>query len=104
MTFLSVATPVDSLSVNNCTLRESNIRFVTNKAMEDYGPTKIQMNGCRFYAKGNWSLIDNAIANKRVELVTTGSMTYDPSLSVSVSKTGSITATSDLPGLRSDNP
>ncbi len=103
VTFLSVATPVDSLSVNNCTLREGNIRFVTNKAMEDYGPTKIQMNGCRFYAKGKWSLIDNSIANKRVELVTTGSMTYDPSLSVSVSKTGNIKTASDLPGLRSDH-
>lgn len=100
VTFLNVSTPVDSLSVNNCTLRDGNIRFVTNKAMEDYGPTKIQMNGCRFYANGNWCLIDNAIANKRVELVTTGSMTYDPSLSVSVSKTGNITTASDLPGLR----
>ena len=100
VTFLSVATPVDSLSVNNCTLREGNIRFVTNKAMEDYGPTKIQMNGCRFYAQGKWRLIDNAIANKRVELVTTGSMTYDPSLSVSVSQTGNINTASDLPGLR----
>ena len=100
VTFLSVATPVDSLSVNNCTLREGNIRFVTNKAMEDYGPTKIQMNGCRFYAQGKWRLIVNAIANKRVELVTTGSMTYDPSLSVSVSQTGNINTASDLPGLR----
>ena len=99
VTFLSVATPVDSLSINNCTLRDNNISFVSNKAMQDYGPTKMQMNGCRFYAKGKWELVRNTIANKRVELVTTGSMTYDPAFSASVSKMGSIKVASDLPGL-----
>ena len=99
VTFLSVATPVDSLSMNNCTLREGGIRFVSNKAMSDYGPTKIQMNGCRFYAKGEWCLVGSSIQNKRVEVVTTGSMTYDPSFSATVSKTGSMKASSDLPGL-----
>ena len=97
--FLRVSTPVDSLSMNNCTLREGGVKFTTNKAMDDYGPTKMQMNGCRFYARGQWRLVDNAIANKHVELVTTGSMTYDPAFSATVSTTGTIRVTSDLPGL-----
>ena len=99
VSFLRVATPVDSLSINDCTLRENNISFVSNKAMQDYGPTKMQMNGCRFYARGDWCLVGNTIANKKVELVTTGSMTYDPAFSASVSKVGSFKVASDLPGL-----
>lgn len=99
VSFLSVATPVDSLSVNNCTFREGAVNFVSNKAMEDYGLTKIQMNGCRFYAKGKWRIVSNSIKNKKIELVTSGSMTYDPAFSADVSSAGTFKIKSDLPGL-----
>jgi hypothetical protein len=76
--FLSVSTPVDSVSFNNCTFKNGGITFVDNKAMKDYGPTKIQMNGCRFYSKGEFPVVRNLIKNKRVDIVTTGSMTFEP--------------------------
>lgn len=76
--FLSVSTPVDSVSFNNCTFKNGGITFVDNKAMKDYGPTKIQMNGCRFYSKGDFQVVRNLIKNKKVDIVTTGSMTFEP--------------------------
>lgn len=98
MRFLNVATPVNSLSVNNCTLRDNNICFVSNRAMEDYGPTTIQMTGCRFYAKGAWPVVESRVPNKKVTLKTSGSMTYDPSFSACTAGKGFFTVDSDLPG------
>lgn len=100
--FLSIATPVDSLSINNCTFRNGGIRFSSNKAMADYGygRTQIQINGCRFYAKGDWTLIGNPIEDKPIDLVTTGNMWHSPDFRAKVSDKGVWTVRSDLPGLK----
>lgn len=97
--FVSIATPVDSISINNCTLRGGGIRFGANKAMANYGygRTQIQINGCRFYAPGAWQLISNPIADKPIDLVTTGNMWYSPKFAPVVSKVGVWTIKSDLP-------
>ena len=100
--FLSVATPVDSIAINNCTFRNGGIGFSQNKAMADYGygRTQIQINGCRFYAGSNWTLISNPIKDKPIDLKTSGNMWYDPAFSAQVSEAGQWTIDSDLPGLR----
>ena len=102
VTFLAIATPVDSVSINNCTLRKGGIRFSSNPAMADYGygRTQIQMNGCRFYAGKDWTLVSNPIPDKPIDLKTTGSMWYDPAFSAKVSEKGVWSLDSDLPGLR----
>jgi len=100
--FLSVATPVDSLSLNNCTLRGGGIRFCANKEMADYGygRTQIQATGCRFRAGRDWTFVSNPIADKPIDLKTSGSQWSDPAFSANVSKAGVWTVDSDLPGLR----
>jgi len=97
--FLAVSTPVDSVSFNNCTLGKRGVVFYSNKAMPDYGPTRVQMTGCRFYAEKDFPLVQNGIANKQVFLKTSGSMTYSPDFKANVSAVGKIVVDYDLPGL-----
>ncbi len=102
VTFLAIATPVDSVSLNNCTLRNGGISFGQNKAMADYGygRTQIQVTGCRFYAGKDWTFVSNPIADKPIDIRTSGSMWYDPAFSAKVtSGKGVWTVDSDLPGL-----
>ena len=99
--FISVATPVDSLTVTGCTLRNGGISFHSNPAMAEYGygDTRILMNGCRFYGKGAWKLLHSSVKDKNIELVTSGSMTYDPAFKATVMGESRVKVTSDLPGL-----
>jgi hypothetical protein len=99
--FLVVTTPVDSISFNNCTFRNGGISFVDNKAMTDYGPTGIQINGCRFYANGKWKLIDNRIKNKKINLVASGNMAFGESFApVLLGVPGNFNVSSDLPTIK----
>ena len=101
--FLSANTPVDSLAFVNCTFRNGGIGFSANKDMEGqgYGDTAVLMSGCRFYAKGPWNLLTSNVPDKRIRLVTSGSMTFSPAFKAAVSagKGGAVDVTSDLRGL-----
>lgn len=97
--FLSVATPVDTVTFANCSFRNNRIVFVSNKAMADYGRTQINMNGCIFYADGPFQLIENRINNKAITLKTASSLEYSGTFKASVSTNGAIRVDSDLTGL-----
>lgn len=101
--FLHVNTPVDSLSFVNCAFRKGGIVFASDKDMDGqgYGVTAVQMNGCRFYANGDWSVVSSKVPGKRICLVTVGSMTFSPDFRAKahVGADGCIDVSSDLPGL-----
>ena len=100
-TFLNIATPVDVVTFVNCSLRNNRIQFVTNKAMQDYGRTTVNLVGCTFAHPGKMDLLVNKIPNKMIRLTTTASVALSDAFSASVTPgDGKITINSDLPGLR----
>lgn len=98
--FLSIATPVDTITCANCSFRNNRIVFVSNRAMPDYGRTQINMNGCIFFAEGPFQLIENRISNKAIQLKTAGSLERSTTFTASVSTNGIMCVDSDLTGLR----
>jgi hypothetical protein len=99
--FLQIRTPVDVVSIVNSTFRNSHISFLTNKAMSDYQPTRINMTGCIFAYPGNLSLLVNRIPNKKIQLKTVASLETSEKFSAAVvSDQGEITIDSDLSGLK----
>ena len=99
--FLSIATPVDVVTLSNCSIRNNRIHFLTNKAMQDYLKTNILIYGCNFDHKGPMDLLVNAVENKEVLLKTFGNVAlYDDFLARIVGGKGKIVVESDLPGLK----
>ena len=72
--FLDIYTPIDMLKIAGCSLGRSKIRFHTNKAMEDYGRTRILLNGCSFRTETAEALVENHIPGKQVQLVGVGNI------------------------------
>ena len=100
-TFLNVATPVDAVTILNSRLRDNRIQFVTNKAMQDYGPTIINMIGCTFAHPGNMQLVLNQVPGKTILLKTSASIPLSAKFAATVTPgPGSIEVQSDLPVLR----
>jgi len=100
-TFLNVATPVDVVTMSGCTLKDSSMRFVSNKAMNDYGPTSITMVGCTFAHPSVLSLLENGVPGKRIGFKTFASTVLPENFSATVVPGGGVlTVDSDLPGLK----
>lgn len=99
--FLLVATPVDSVSFDNCVFGNGGIRFLSNDAMSKYGygRTQLQLTGCRFKAKGEWHFIQNPIKDKQIDLKMSGSIWEDSTFKALRSPAGLWNISSDLPGL-----
>lgn len=98
--FVKVDTPVDAMTITNSTLRNSRIAFYSNKAMRDYGTTRINITGCIFAHAGPLQLLVNKIPGKNILLKTTGSLETSDKFSASiVAGGGNIVVESDLPGL-----
>lgn len=98
--FLNIATPVDSVVISNSTIGNNPIRFVSNKAMGDYGPTAITMLGCTFTHQGRNTLLENGVPGKKI-LFRTFASTFPADFSASVVPgEGNVAVDSDLPGLR----
>ncbi len=99
--FLQIRTPVDVLSIANSSFRNNHISFLTNQAMSDYGPTKINITGCVFGNRGKLDLLVNRIPGKVISLKTAGSVELSDDFTASiVPGNGNITIDSDLKGLR----
>jgi hypothetical protein len=76
------------------------ITFSSNKAMKDYGPTRLNMTGCIFAHPGPLNLIVNRIPDKVIVLKTTGSVELSDRFAAAVvAGGGKISVDSDLPGL-----
>lgn len=103
--FLLVSTPVDVVTMSNCSLCNNSIHFVSNKAMSDYGPTAINLVGCVFNHPGPMNLLVNQVAGKFIHLKTTASVENPQKSSTSiVTGGGNIKTESDLPGLNQAQP
>lgn len=99
--FLSIATPMDVVSIVNSSFRRSGIVFRGNEAMTNYLPTKINMAGCVFNHPGEMALVANQVPGKQITLKTTGSIEASEEFSAKVKAgAGSIDVESDLRGLR----
>ena len=100
-TFINIATPVDVVTIVNSSLRNNRIQFVTNKAMQDYGKTTINMIGCTFSHPGKMELVVNKVPKKEIALKTASSVELSNRFSASVVPgDGRISLDSDLTGLR----
>ncbi|WP_221030572.1 hypothetical protein [Actomonas aquatica] len=98
--FIEVKTPIDSLSVVNCSLNDNPVRFISNDALPDYGPTSINFIGCVFNHPGQMTLIDNQIPGKVIRVKTTASMKTGSGFSARVAAgDGELQIDSDLTGL-----
>lgn len=99
--FLSIATPVDVVTVKNASLRDSYIEFISNKAMRNYKKTTLNLIGCVFNHEGTLDFVVNEVPGKEIELKTTASVEYYDSFTAQVVEgPGSITLQSDLTGLK----
>jgi hypothetical protein len=97
----NIATPVDGISVVNSRIGNDQIRFVTNKAMTDYGPTRITFTGCTFTHPGPLDLVVNQVPGKEIVFASSASMEMSPSFRAQVKPgEGTITLGSDLTGLK----
>ena len=99
--FLLVATPVDSVAFSNCSFGNGGVEFLSNDAMSDYGygRTRLLFTGCRFRAKGAWTLVKNPILDKEIDLKTYASVWDDPGFRAVRTSEGAWSVVSDLPGL-----
>ena len=98
--FLSIGTPVDVVTIVNSSFRDSRIHFHGNRAMPDYGMTKLNLVGCVFSHAGVQELVVNAVRNKVVKLKTTASVELAETFSARVIPgDGTISVDSDLTGL-----
>lgn len=98
---LNIATPVDSIVISNSGIGDDPIRFVSNRAMKDYGRTSITMIGCTFGHPGANTPVVNDVPGKRIDFKTFASTVLPAEFTASVvSGAGTITVDSDLPGLK----
>ena len=99
--FIRVDTPVNTLSIANSTLGNNHIAFYNNKAMPDYGTTRITFSNCTFSSAGPLQLLINHIPGKKIVLKTTGSLEASDAFSAEVvAGGGEISIDSDLTGLK----
>ncbi len=98
--FLRIQTPVDTITIANSSLQNSAISFLGNKAMTDYGKTRINMIGCIFGHPGPLNLVVNRVPGKVILFKTSGSLELSDDFSAAVvSGGGRISVESDLTGL-----
>lgn len=99
--FLHIRTPVDTVTIANSSLRNSAISFLSNKAMTDYGKTRINMIGCVFGHDGPMNLVVNQVPGKAILFKTSGSLELSDAFSAAVVPGGgTISVDSDLTGLK----
>ncbi|SMP47984.1 hypothetical protein SAMN06265222_102371 [Neorhodopirellula lusitana] len=96
----SIGTPVDVLTITNCSLRNNKIRFRGNKAMADYGKTQINITGCVFQHDGEMALVTNTVDRKEIYLQTASNTVLNADFKATIEPgSGNIVVRSDLPGL-----
>ncbi len=99
--FLSINTPVNVITFNNCVFENNSIHFHGNKAMNDYLKTSINITGSIFKHKGVMKLITNSVDGKQILLKTSANVAIsDDFLAKIVPGKGNIQVESDLPGLK----
>lgn len=99
--FLSIATPVDMVTISNSSIANNPIKFVSNKAMTDYLKTNLLLYGCLFTHNGPLALIQNSVSGKSIYLKTFGNVALNGAFEAKiVNNDGKIMIDSDLAGLK----
>jgi hypothetical protein len=99
--FLSIATPVDVISIYNSSLKDNRINFYENKAMSDYLKTSITITNCTFNHKSAMELLVNTVNQKKIVLTTSGNVQNDDNFSAKViTGNANLKIESDLTGLK----
>jgi hypothetical protein len=101
--FLLIATPVDLVTISHSSIRNNNIKFVSNKAMTDYLKTNLLIYGCSFVYNGQLELINNGVSGKIIHLKTFGNVALHDRFSAKIqNNNGQIIIDSDLKGLKKE--
>ncbi len=99
--FLNIGTPVDVVSITNSSIRNNKINVYTNKALQDYLKTTINIYGCIFNSKEPMTLLSNNVDGKEIFLKTFGNVELNKGFSANIAAgNGKITVESDLTGLK----
>jgi len=99
--FLSIGTPVDVLTISNSSFKNNRIDIHGNKAMPDYGRTKINLYGCVFNQAGAMDLLTNSVPNKEIVLKTSSNLELRDDFTARITAgPGKVSVDSDLTGLR----
>lgn len=99
--FLLIATPKDLVTISNSSIRNNQIKFISNKAMSNYLKTSINIYGCSFAANGVFELLHNDIEGKKIQLKTSNNIELGENLSAKVyAGKGDLIIDSDLNGLK----
>ena len=99
--FLSIGTPMDVITIANCSFRDTRINFHGNQAMPDYLTTRINIYGCVLSKAGEMELITNSVKGKTVLLKTAANMAlHEDFKAVIAPGGGNFVVESDLNGLR----
>ncbi|MBI4892683.1 MAG: hypothetical protein HY821_18810 [Acidobacteria bacterium] len=98
---IQIKTPVDVVTVVNSALRNNGVAFYSNKAMQDYGRTRLNVIGCNFAGAPGQKLVTNRVPGKVISLKTSSSVEMRDGFSAAVAAgEGRIEVDSDLTGLR----
>jgi hypothetical protein len=98
--FLSIATPIDAITIANATLGSGGMHFLHNHAMPAYFPTRIVMTGCTYAAHGSFSLAINEVPDKAIAIATFASLALHDDFQATIAPgPGRMQVRSDLPGL-----
>lgn len=101
VSFLSIGTPVDVVTIANSSFQNNSIEFVGTAAMPDYLKTKVNLNGCVFNWREPMELLVNSVPNKSIVFKTSGSAEVSDNFSATVAQgKGNIKIISDLTGLK----
>jgi hypothetical protein len=99
--FLLIATPVDLVTISNCSIRNNNIKFVSNKAMTNYLKTSIHIYGSAFNTNGPLELLTNEVEGKSILFKTSNNVELGDHFSATIKHgNGNIVVDSDLTGLK----
>jgi hypothetical protein len=99
--FLSIATPVDVLTIENSSFKHDSIQFIHNAVMSEYGQMALNLIACTFDYPGKMDLVRNDVPNKVIGFKTTASVAISDKFLATVHPgRRKILVDSDLPGLR----
>jgi len=98
--FLRVATPVDVITMSQCSLRNNPIRFLDCSELNEYGETHVNLIGCVFRHAGEMEVVTNEVPEKELTFSTSATVELSDAFSaVATSGPGRIVVNSDLTGL-----
>jgi hypothetical protein len=72
--FLRVNTPIDTISILNCSLNNNPIGISARDGLTDYGATSINLVGCVFNYDGEMTVLENLVPGRVITYKTSGSM------------------------------